>query len=103
MLTDHGWLLFYYGVDAEKSYHVGSVLLDRENPTHVIARTSRPIFSPYLEWELNGRRADSVFPSGVNYKLKDDRIELYYGAADTRIAVAYFSLTNLVQFMLSTK
>lgn len=103
ILTHHGWLLFYYGVDADKSYHVGAVLLDQENPARVKARTSHPIFSPSLEWELNGRRADSVFPSGANYKLREDRIELYYGAADSCIGVAVFSFSDLIQFMLGSK
>jgi len=98
LLTEAGWLLLYYGVDHEKSYHVGAVLLDSKDPMQVIARTSNPILSPEFDWELNGRRADTVFPSGA--KLDgNDRVTLYYGAADTCVGVATFSLGELLSRM----
>lgn len=98
--TDRGWVLFYYGVDSENSYHVGAVILDLQDPSRIIARSDRPIFSPSLDWELRGQRADIVFPAGVNCNRDKDRIELYYGAADTHVAVASFSLSELMNFLL---
>src|ERR1035437_2121682 len=93
--TDKVFLLFYYGVDSEKSYHIGAVLLDLENPTQILLRTPLPLFSPEYDWELNGRRADTVFPSGAHFDGKD-RVLLYYGAADTCVGVATFSLLELL-------
>lgn len=96
--TNKGWLLFYYGVDKDRSYHTGAVLLDLKNPTQIISRSSMPLLSPEYDWELNGRRADTVFPSGANFDGKD-RVQLYYGAADTCVGVATFSLDELVSHM----
>ena len=83
-----GWLLFYYGVDSENSYHVGAAILARENPAHVISRTPIPLLSPVLEWERNGRRADAVFSCGFEYLEEVETFRLYYGAADTSIGSA---------------
>ena len=88
ILIEMGWLLFYYGVDSENSYHVGAALLARENPARVIARTPIPLLSPVLEWERNGRRADAVFSCGFEYLEEEDTYRLYYGAADTSIGAA---------------
>jgi beta-1,2-mannobiose phosphorylase / 1,2-beta-oligomannan phosphorylase len=99
ILTADGWLQFYYGVDKEKSYHIGAVMLDRNDPMKVLSRSEEPIFSPSFEWELHGRRADSVFPSGAYFDSDDDRIDLYYGAADTSVAVAIFSCSDLIRHL----
>jgi predicted GH43/DUF377 family glycosyl hydrolase len=92
--TDSGWLMFYYGVDHDRSYHIGAALLDRENPRNVLARSSRPIISPTYDWELHGRRADTVFPCGVDIVGND--VTVYYGAADTHIAAGAMRLDDVL-------
>lgn len=97
LLTKSGWLLFYYGVDQEDSYHVGGVLLDRYDPSKILARGKHPLLSPSLEWERIGRRADTVFPCGFEIFDNNEFVRLYYGAADTCIGVAEAKISNIIE------
>lgn len=96
VLTERGWLIFYYGVDNERSYHVGAVLLDGIDPSIVRARSRQPVFSPSRDWERLGRRADAVFPSGIQLEQELDVIHVYYGAADTHVGKATLRLSELL-------
>ena len=40
--TDHGWLLLTHGVGAMRKYALGAALLDRDDPSRVLARTPAP-------------------------------------------------------------
>lgn len=95
-LTRRGWLFFYYGVDAEDSYQVGCALLDAERPDRLIARSERAVLSPILEWERTGRRADTVFPCGVEVLPDSQRVRLFYGAADKHVGAAELDLPGLL-------
>src|SRR5205823_1567429 len=48
--TPDGWLAFYHGVallaDGGRCYQTGALLLDRDDPRRVLARTAEPIFGP---------------------------------------------------------
>lgn len=94
---DNGWLLFYYGVDHDNTYRIGASLLDRDNPSKVIARAKEPVLSPMLHWERNGRRADTVFSCGV--QRLDDGLRIYYGAADTSIGAADIKIDKLTDLL----
>lgn len=98
-----GWLFFYFGVDSEDSYHVGAAVLDQLDPARVIARSTAPVLSPVLEWERVGRRADTVFPCGIELLGDRDSIRLYYGAADTRVGVADVSVSALMSILAPCK
>ena len=52
------------------------------------------LFKPELDWELIGDVNDVVFPTGT--ALFDDKLYIYYGAADSRIACASVSLKELL-------
>lgn len=93
--TPRGWLLFYFGVDCEDSYHVGAAILDRASPGLVLERTKAPLLSPILDWERVGRRADTVFACGVEILDGGNSFRLYYGGADTSIGAADISQTAL--------
>lgn len=101
--TSEGWLFFYFGVDSEDSYQVGAAVLDQFDPTRVISRSSVPVLSPVLEWERMGRRADTVFPCGLELLGEKDSIRLYYGAADTCIGVADVSMSALLSTLIPDK
>ena len=96
ILIDNGWLLFYYGVDFENTYRMGAALLARDNPSKVIARTIQPVLSPALEWERNGRRADTVFSCGTQWLVEEDTLRIYYGAADTSVGAADIKTVELM-------
>lgn len=96
--TKEGWLLIYHGVEDAlqgRVYHAGAALLDLENPTKVIGRLKKPLFSPTEPWEKNGDVNNVVFPTGT--VLKGDKLFIYYGAADKRIAAKSVDINELLQ------
>lgn len=92
--TDKGWLLFYHGINEHKQYCMGAVLLDSDDPSHVIGRSAMPIMEPEEQWELEGWIDNVVFSCGQ--VVRDDTIYIYYGGADTVVAVATLSLSHIL-------
>jgi beta-1,2-mannobiose phosphorylase / 1,2-beta-oligomannan phosphorylase len=87
--TKYGWLLFYQAMDANdmSKYKVGAMLLDLNDPTKILHRSREPILEPDEVYENNGFKAGVVYVSGA--VIKDGKLLLYYGAADSYIGVAY--------------
>lgn len=99
LLTDEGWLVCYHGVRTTASgsiYRLGLALLDRDDPTKVLARGNEWVFSPYEPYERHGDVADVVFPCGWVLRDDGDTLHLYYGAADNVVCVAVASLAALL-------
>ena len=94
-LTSEGWLELYHGVDRHKRYAMGALLLDADDPRIVIARSDAPILSPDAPYERVGLFANTVFSCG-HVELDDDRIRLYYGAADSVLAAADLSVKEIL-------
>lgn len=95
--TPDGWLMIYHGVqetNATRTYRACAALLDLKDPRKVIAKLPYPLFEPGNEAEHVGLVNNVVFPTGTS-QFGDD-LYIYYGAADTRIAVAKVSLTELL-------
>ncbi len=102
LLTDRGWLLCYHGVRQTVSgsiYRLGLALLDRDDPSRVIARGREWVFGPQTIYERSGDVPDVVFPCG--WVLGDDgeEVRLYYGAADSVVCVATASLRELLDHL----
>jgi beta-1,2-mannobiose phosphorylase / 1,2-beta-oligomannan phosphorylase len=95
--TDAGWLEIYHGANAHLDYALGAVLLDRDDPTKVIARSDEPILRPERPYETAGLFPDVVFTCG-HVPLDDDgtRIRVYYGAADSCVAAADFEVAEIL-------
>ncbi|MCP3027876.1 glycoside hydrolase family 130 protein [Halobacillus sp. A5] len=93
--TENGWLEIYHAADKNDRYCLGAVLLDLENPARVLARTRQPILVPEAEYEVNGFFNQVVFTCGVT--LQNDKVQVYYGVADTSMAVAELSLRELME------
>ncbi|MBI1960926.1 MAG: pesticidal protein Cry7Aa [Candidatus Liptonbacteria bacterium] len=96
--TKDGWLLIFHTVEElnkQRIYHASAALLDKRNPLRVIGRLTEPLFSPDREWEKHGMVNNVVFPTGTA-QFGDD-LYVYYGAADTSIAVARVSLSQLLR------
>jgi predicted GH43/DUF377 family glycosyl hydrolase len=92
---DEGWLLIYHGVNFEKMYSLGVVILDKKNPERVIYRSKRPILQPVEEYERYGTVPNVVFSCGA--VMIDDQLLIYYGGADTVLCVATYDLDELKQ------
>ena len=96
--TEYGWLFIYHGVHEKKMgkvYSACAALLDLNNPLKEIARLPYPLFSPEFDWECFGEVNNVVFPTGTS--LFGDRLYIYYGAADERIACASVSFSALIK------
>ena len=102
--TEHGWLLIYHGVhDTLKGYVYSAcaALLELDNPLKEIARLPYALFKPEKEWELNGEVNNVCFPTGAI--VREDKLYIYYGAADEQIACATLSLSALLKELLLYK
>jgi len=102
--TPHGWMLFYHGVRATTAgaiYRVGLALLDLNSPWKVLRRSDEWVLGPRAAYERIGDVADVVFPSGVIIHKETDQINLYYGAADSTVAVATAKLSGCIDYLLS--
>ena len=101
MQTKEGWLILYHGVRTTASgsiYRLGLALLDLEDPTRVIRRTDEWIFGPKAHYEREGDVDDVVFPCG--WIKKDDKVFMYYGAADSRLCLATADFDELMDYIL---
>lgn len=94
--TKYGWLLLYHGISKNhKTYRIGAVLLDLDDPAIVLSRTSDPIFEPEEPYEKHGIVNNVVFPCGM--VEKDGLLYIYYGGADTVVGVATIELEILLR------
>ncbi|NMB84282.1 hypothetical protein GYA28_03250 [Candidatus Roizmanbacteria bacterium] len=88
--TQYGWLLFhsyiknYFGED--KIFRIETVLLDLDDPQKIIGRLDEPCLVPEADYEKSGQIKNVVFPEGA--LIEDDRIKIYYGAADQYCCLA---------------
>jgi predicted GH43/DUF377 family glycosyl hydrolase len=80
-----GIFLIYNGADQNDLYSTGWVLFDANDPTHVVARASKPVFWPSTNWEKIGQVPNVVFVEGL--VREPDRWLFYYGAADKYVGV----------------
>ena len=95
ILTEYGWLEIYHGANEENSYCLGALLLDKNNPYRVIARSEEPIMEPIMNYEKTGFFGNVIFTNG--YLVKEDDIIIYYGAADEVVCKAVFSIKEILK------
>jgi predicted GH43/DUF377 family glycosyl hydrolase len=89
-----GWLFIYHGVDFERVYRLGAVLVDKNNPEILLYRSEEPILEPEEMYERFGKVPNVVFSCGSI--LLDEKILVYYGAADNVVCVATFDKNELI-------
>jgi predicted GH43/DUF377 family glycosyl hydrolase len=102
--TVHGWLIIYHSVfDTINGYvyNACAALLDLDNPQIELARLPNALFKPDLVWELTGYVNNVCFPTGSI--IIDDRLYIYYGAADEHIACASLDFNELIDELLQNK
>jgi predicted GH43/DUF377 family glycosyl hydrolase len=93
--TTDGWLLIFHGLSkSDWKYRLGAMLLDLKNPLNIKSLLDYPILEPKASYEDSGLRPGTVFSCGA-VVIKDDLL-VYYGAGDTRVAVASVSLEKLL-------
>jgi predicted GH43/DUF377 family glycosyl hydrolase len=100
--TPEGWLVIYHGVRQTASgsiYRLGLALFDLEVPEHCIRRGDEWVFGPEEPYERTGDVGNVVFPCGCTLAPDGDTIRLYYGAADSSIALATGSVRGLLDWL----
>ena len=100
--TTEGWLLFYHGVSGTCNgfvYSIGAALLDLDEPSRVLYRTRDYLLTPEKDYETTGFVPNVAFPCATLQDADTGRIAIYYGAADTYVAVAYTQLDELLAYL----
>lgn len=100
--TSEGWLLIYHGVANTCNgfvYSIGGAILDIDNPSIVKYRSKRFILTPEEIYETTGFVSNVVFPCATLCDCETGRIALYYGAADTNLALAFTTVDTIIDFI----
>jgi predicted GH43/DUF377 family glycosyl hydrolase len=105
--TKYGWLLITHGSDHSHVYRLGAMLLDLSDPRILLYRSPNPILEPTEKCEIGepGTQCvpNVVFTCGAvpregNKGILDaeDEVLVYYGAADSSVAVATAKVADLI-------
>jgi beta-1,4-mannooligosaccharide/beta-1,4-mannosyl-N-acetylglucosamine phosphorylase len=100
--TDEGWLLIYHGVQTSCNgfvYSFGAALLDLDEPWRVRFRAAPYLLSPQTLYECVGDVPNVVFPCAALVDSATGRMAIYYGAADTVVAMAFAYVNELITFV----
>jgi len=100
--TARGWLMIYHGVRHTASgslYRLGVALFDLAKPDHCLLRGNSWVFGPETPYEREGDVPNVAFPCGYTVGDDGDTLHLYYGAADTCIALATGSVRHVLNWL----
>ncbi|MGE0447510.1 MAG: glycosidase, partial [Vicinamibacterales bacterium] len=100
--TARGWLMLYHGVrrtGAGCLYRVGAALFDLATAEQCVLRGDSWIFGPETAYEREGDVGYVTFPCGYTLDADGDGINLYYGAADTSVALARGSVARILGWL----
>jgi beta-1,4-mannooligosaccharide/beta-1,4-mannosyl-N-acetylglucosamine phosphorylase len=113
--TEKGWLTLFHAVNADttrelpawhanwfKTYTMGVMLLDLEEPWKIVGIAPEPLLTPETEYECTGFRGHVLFPGGMILE-EDGMVRIYYGAADTVECLATAGVEDLVGLCLGGK
>ena len=93
---DEGWLLLTHGVGPVRKYSIGAVLLDKADPSRVLARSREPLIRPEPA-ERGGYVPNVVYTCGA--MRHGDRIVLPYAVSDTFCNFANVKIAALMAVM----
>ena len=91
---DEGWLLLTHGVGPVRKYSIGAVLLDKKDPSKVLARSREPLVRPEPT-EREGYVPNVVYTCGA--MRHGDRIILPYAVSDTFSNFATIKIAALLE------
>lgn len=99
METDRGWLVLTHGVGPMRTYGIGAVLLDLDDPRQVLAHSDGPVITP-TAGNRDGYVPNVVYTCGG--LIHDGTLVLPYGVGDQTIAMATIAVTTLLDAMVVT-
>jgi predicted GH43/DUF377 family glycosyl hydrolase len=96
--TPHGWLVLTHGVGPMRTYSIGAMLLDLDEPEHVIATGETPLLTPP---DHAGYVPNVVYSCGA--VIVGDTLVLPYGCGDRTIAVATLAVDELLDSLRGSR
>ena len=90
---EEGWLVIYHGVGPMRTYGIGALLLDHDDPSKVIAQLPRPLLIP-ADDEQDGYVPNVVYSCGS--LVHRGVLYMPYGIADQSIGFATFKVEDLL-------
>ncbi len=99
---EDGWLLLFHGVGTTCNgmiYSVGGAILDKESPWIVKYRCKPFLLHPETMYECVGDVPNVCFPCATLQDAATGRIAIYYGAADTVVALAFAQVDELTAYI----
>jgi predicted GH43/DUF377 family glycosyl hydrolase len=93
---DEGWLLLTHGVGPVRRYSIGAVLLDKADPSKVLARSREPLVRPEPS-EREGYVPNVVYTCGA--MRHNNQILLPYSVSDTFSNFATIEIAALMEIM----
>jgi predicted GH43/DUF377 family glycosyl hydrolase len=100
--TPRGWLVIYHGVRVTASgsiYRLGLALFDLEKPERCLLRGDSWFFGPEAPYEKIGDVGNVAFPCGTTVDDDGDTVRMYYGGADSVIALATGSIKGMLRWL----
>ncbi|HEV2442558.1 MAG TPA: glycoside hydrolase family 130 protein [Steroidobacteraceae bacterium] len=94
---EQGWLLLTHGVGPMRRYCIGAALLDKQDPSRVLARLPEPLLRPEPS-AREGYVPNVVYTCGA--MRLDDLIILPYAVCDTRSNFATLEISALLDAMV---
>lgn len=96
--TDAGWLVLTHGVGPMRTYRIGAILLDLDDPTTILGRLTEPLLSPAAD-EQNGYVPNVVYSCGA--LIHADNLVIPYGIGDAAIGFATVPVPELLRALRS--
>ena len=91
--TDAGWLVLTHGVGPMRTYRIGAILLDLDDPTRILSQLPQPLLSPATD-EQDGYVPNVVYSCGA--LVHADTLVLPYGISDAAIGIGTVPLPELL-------
>jgi len=103
VLVPEGWLFVYHASSRPGQgqfagqYAAGALLLDRDQPARILAKSQGPILIPTGPDETSGFTPGVIFPTGL--VARGDSLWIYAGAADERVVAIEINQRELLEQM----
>lgn len=94
--TERGWLVLTHGVGPMRTYSIGALLLDLDDPRKVVATLAEPLLTPEAD-EQDGYVPNVVYSCGT--LVHNGILVIPYGVADTAIGFARVEVKRLLDAM----
>lgn len=94
--VDEGWLVLTHGVGAMRKYSIGAALLDKNDPSKVLARSKEPLLAA-ADQDREGYVPNVVYTCGAI--RHGEKLFIPYGVADSSVAFAFVPIKSLLDQM----